>query len=185
LLGGYIAVARSFNFSTCDGKTCDENLWNRAFHGQVFTRLRSTFVLKSIRKTAIRSNVRLKTLRDATCGLGFTPAFAPIAVRIRCHRSGWPLLRIVVVKGATLKATNLKQGLAVEAPAFVAFYRADQDFDGRDWFETEIDFSGSRKLLQCFHVSISKSSADGHGIGVEQCKSDHNSAVFEGFSYLR
>ena len=62
----------------------------RFCQSQLFMGLRSTFVLTSIRKTTIRSNVRLKLLRDATCGLGFTPAFAPIAVRVRCHRSGWP-----------------------------------------------------------------------------------------------
>ena len=63
-----------------------------------------------------------------------------------------------------LKATNLKQCLAVEAMALVAFYRAAEDFDGVDRFELEIGFSDGRKQLQHINVSVSKIAADGQGI---------------------
>jgi hypothetical protein len=53
---------------------------------------------------------------------------------------GCPEHGAVTVKRATFKATNFQQCLAVEAPAFVAFYRADRNFDGADRFELEIDF---------------------------------------------
>lgn len=62
----------------------------------------------------------------------------------------------VTVKRAMLKVTNLKQCLAVEAPALVALYRAVQNFDGVDRFELEIAFSDGGKQLQYFNVSVSK-----------------------------
>jgi hypothetical protein len=59
----------------------------------------------------------------------------------------------VTVRRAMLKATNVKQCLAVEVPAFVAFYRAGQDFKSDDRFELEVKFPAGRKQLQRFHVS--------------------------------
>ena len=50
----------------------------------------------------------------------------------------------VSVKRAMLKATNVKQCLAIEAPAFVAFYRAAQNFAGADTFELEVTFAGAQ-----------------------------------------
>ena len=44
----------------------------------------------------------------------------------------------VTVKRGTLKATNIKQCLAIEVPAFVAFYDASTDYSGADDFELEI-----------------------------------------------
>jgi len=94
------------------------------------------------------------------------------SIRSDCSSGPLPSIRLAVapehgtvtVKRATFKATNMKQCLAVEVPAFVAFYRADQNFDGADRFDLEIDFSESRKQLQHFHVSVSKSPANSHGI---------------------
>jgi hypothetical protein len=94
------------------------------------------------------------------------------SIRSDCSSGPLPSIRLavapehgsVVVKRATFKATNMKQCLAVEVPAFVAFYRADQNFDGADRFELEIDFSEGRKQLQHFHVSVSKSGANDQGI---------------------
>jgi hypothetical protein len=40
----------------------------------------------------------------------------------------------VTVKRGTLKATNVKECLAIEVPAFVAFYRAATDYGGADDF---------------------------------------------------
>jgi hypothetical protein len=61
------------------------------------------------------------------------------SIRSDCSWGPLPSIRLAVapahgtvtVKRATLKATNLKQCLAAEAPAFVAFYRAAHDFRGR------------------------------------------------------
>jgi hypothetical protein len=65
---------------------------------------------------------------------------------------------------AMLKATNLKQCLTVEAPAFVAFYRASQDLKSDDRFELEVSFTAGRKQLQRFHVNISNGPNDGQRI---------------------
>jgi hypothetical protein len=69
-----------------------------------------------------------------------------------------PAHGIVTVKRATLKATNVRQCLAIEVPAFVAFYRAAQNFNGADDFELEVTFSGGRKEIQNFRVSVAGAS---------------------------
>jgi hypothetical protein len=61
----------------------------------------------------------------------------------------------VTVRRATLKATNVKQCLAAELPAFVAFYRPKADFATDDHFELEVSFAAGRKQIQRCHVTIS------------------------------
>lgn len=69
----------------------------------------------------------------------------------------------VSVKRGMLKATNVKQCLALDVPAFVAFYRASADFAGADEFDLEITFASGRKELQHFRVSVAGGGA-GQGI---------------------
>jgi len=68
------------------------------------------------------------------------------------------------VKRGTLKATNVKQCLATEVPAFVAFYRAALGYNGADEFDLEISIAG-RKQRQHFRVSVSNG-AGGGGDGI-------------------
>src|SRR5580658_9316664 len=85
------------------------------------------------------------------------------SIRPDCTSGPLPAIRLasppahgtVIVKRGTLKATNFKQCLATEVPAFVAFYRAAQDFSGADEFELEIAQAGGRKQLQHFRVDVS------------------------------
>ena len=85
------------------------------------------------------------------------------SIRPDCTSGPLPAIRLasapahgtVSVKRATLKATNFKQCLAIEVPAFVAFYRAAQDFSGADEFELEISFAGGRKQIQRIRVNVS------------------------------
>ena len=63
-----------------------------------------------------------------------------------------------------LKATNVKQCLAIEVPALVAFYRAASDFRGADTFQLEITFPGGRKEIQTFRVNVASGAAGGQGI---------------------
>jgi hypothetical protein len=94
------------------------------------------------------------------------------AIRPDCTSGPLPAIRLasapghgtVNVKRATLKATNFKQCLATEVPAFVAFYRAAQGFSGSDEFELEISFTGGRKETQHFRVSVASDPAGGQGI---------------------
>ncbi len=70
----------------------------------------------------------------------------------------------VSVKRAMLKATNVKQCLAIDVPAFVAFYRAAANFSGVDAFELEINFAGGRKEIQRFRMTVSSAASGGQGI---------------------
>jgi len=68
----------------------------------------------------------------------------------------------VTVKQGKWTATNYKQCLAVEVPAFVAFYRSRSDFEGVDIVTLEIKYPGGRTELQKISVSVS-TSATGKG----------------------
>jgi hypothetical protein len=70
----------------------------------------------------------------------------------------------VSVKRATLKATNVKQCLAIDVPAFVAFYRAAQNYIGADDFELEVTFAAGRKELQRIRVLVAGDPGRGQGI---------------------
>jgi len=93
-------------------------------------------------------------------------------IRQDCTSGPLPAIRLlappahgaVTVKRGMLKATNFKQCLATEVPAFVAFYHAAGDFNGTDEFELEISFAGGRKQLQHFRVNVSNNPAAGRGI---------------------
>jgi hypothetical protein len=94
------------------------------------------------------------------------------SIKQDCTSGPLPAIRLVTppahgtitVRRATLKATNFKQCLATDVPAFVAIYHALQDFNGTDEFEIEVNFSGGRKQTQHFHVSVSKTPNGGQGI---------------------
>ena len=94
------------------------------------------------------------------------------SIRPDCTSGPLPAIRLAVapahgavsVKRATLKATNVKQCLAIDVPALVAFYRAAPSFAGADEFELEITFAGGRKEIQHFRVSVSNAANGGQRI---------------------
>jgi len=93
------------------------------------------------------------------------------SIRPDCTSGPLPAIRlaqapahgVVTVRRAMLKATNVKQCLAIDVPAFVAFYRAAPDFRGADKFEFEVTFASGRKEIQKFRVSVAGAN-DGQGI---------------------
>jgi hypothetical protein len=93
-------------------------------------------------------------------------------IRPDCTSGPLPAIRLVtppthgavIVKRGTLKATNLKQCLATEVPAFIAFYRAAESYSGTDEFVLELSLAGGRKQLQRFRVNVSTSPGGGQGI---------------------
>lgn len=93
-------------------------------------------------------------------------------IRPDCTSGPLPTIRLAVapkhgavkVKRGTLKATNFKQCLAAEVPVFVAFYRAADGFSGADEFALEIVWTGGRKELQVYRVSIAGERGAGQGI---------------------
>jgi hypothetical protein len=60
----------------------------------------------------------------------------------------------VTVKRARVTATNVKQCLAVEVPAFVAFYRSRADFVGVDILTLEVTFPGGKTEVQRFSITV-------------------------------
>jgi hypothetical protein len=94
------------------------------------------------------------------------------SMRADCTAGPLPAIRLAVapehgtvtVRRATLKATNVKQCLATELPAFVAFYRPKSDSAKDDRFELEVSSAGGRKQIQRFHVIILNGASEGQQI---------------------
>jgi hypothetical protein len=94
------------------------------------------------------------------------------SMRADCTAGPLPAIRLsvapehgsVTVRRAMLKATNLKQCLATELPALVAFYRPKADSSNEDRFELEVSFAANRKQIQRFHVTISTGASEGQRI---------------------
>src|SRR5580693_5552654 len=91
-------------------------------------------------------------------------------IRPDCTSGPLPAIRLATppahgnVKRGTLKATNIKQCLAIEVPAFVAFYHASADYSGADVFELEIGLPNGQKRRERVHVTVTRSSSAGEGI---------------------
>jgi uncharacterized membrane protein len=93
------------------------------------------------------------------------------SMRADCSAGPLPAIRLaiapdhgtVTVRRATIKATNVKQCLVAELPAFVAFYRA-KDSSNEDRFELEVSFAAGHKQIQRFHVVISNGASEGQRI---------------------
>jgi len=94
------------------------------------------------------------------------------SMRADCTAGPLPAIRLsvvpehgtVTVRRATLKATNVKQCLAAELPALVAFYRPKPDSANDDRFELEVSFAAGRKQIQRFHVTISSGANEGQRV---------------------
>jgi hypothetical protein len=79
-----------------------------------------------------------------------------------CTPAPLPVIRLVAppahgkvsVKQAHLRATNLKQCLGVELPAFVAFYRSAPNYIGQDIFTLEVIGSDGKTQVQRITVTI-------------------------------
>jgi hypothetical protein len=80
-----------------------------------------------------------------------------------CTSGPLPTLRLaappsagkVVVKSAKAKATNYKACLAVEVPAYVAFYKSPPNFTGHDVLTIEVKYAGGRTEMQKITVNVS------------------------------
>jgi hypothetical protein len=67
----------------------------------------------------------------------------------------------VVVKTAKMKATNYKACLALEVPAYVAFYTSPPDFLGDDVLTVEVKYLSGRTEIQKITVKVV-------GVGAQQ-----------------
>ena len=92
-------------------------------------------------------------------------------VRNDCTAGPLPAVRLVTppahgqvtVKQGKLRATNVKQCLGMELPAFIAIYRSAQDFIGQDIFMLEVTGAGGKTQLQRITVTVMKATP-GQGI---------------------
>jgi len=92
-----------------------------------------------------------------------------INVQPDCTSGPLPTIRLisppasgkVVVKSAKVKATNYKACLALEVPAYVAFYKSPADFIGNDFLTIEVKFAGGRTEIQKITVTVT-------GVGAQQ-----------------
>jgi hypothetical protein len=92
-------------------------------------------------------------------------------IRKDCTAGPLPVVRLVTppahgkvtVKQGNLRATNIKQCLGMELPAFVAIYRSAQDFIGQDTFTLEVIGAGGKSQMQRITVTVMKPGA-GQGI---------------------
>ena len=69
----------------------------------------------------------------------------------------------ITVKRGKVTATNYKQCLALEVPAFIAFYRSRSDFAGVDAMTLSIKYPGGKTEVQ--HISVTVG-AGGPGKGI-------------------
>ena len=92
-----------------------------------------------------------------------------INVRPDCTSGPLPTIRLVsppasgkvVLKSGRVKATNYKACLALEVPAYVAFYKSPPDFVGNDFLTIEVKYAGGRTEIQKITVTVS-------GVGAQQ-----------------
>ena len=93
------------------------------------------------------------------------------SIRRDCTAGPLPVVRLlsppahgkVTVKQGRLRATNMKQCLGMELPAFVAIYRSVPDFIGQDNFTLELIDVGGKAQIQQITVTLMRAGS-GQGI---------------------
>lgn len=95
-----------------------------------------------------------------------------VNVRPDCSSGPLPSIRLtahprngkVTVKRAKVTATNYKQCLALQVPAFVAIYRSKPAFGGMDQMTLEVSYPNGRTEIQKIKVLVGESSLPGKKI---------------------
>ena len=90
------------------------------------------------------------------------------ALRQDCTAGPLPVVRLVTppthgnvtMKQGRLRATNIKQCLGMEVPAFIAIYRSAKDFIGEDNFTLEVTGAGGKTQLQRITVTVMAAGGD-------------------------
>ena|SRR5262245_58295687 len=88
-------------------------------------------------------------------------------VREDCTAGPLPIVKLVTppahgkvtMKQGRLRATNLKQCLGVEVPAFIAIYRSAKEFFGEDNFTLEVTEASGKSQIQRIIVTITGAGA--------------------------
>lgn len=88
----------------------------------------------------------------ATVKKDCTPGPLPTVKLHQAPRNG-----VVVVKRGRVRATNIKNCLAIEVPAFIAFYKSRPDFKGEEELELEIIGANGKSRIQKVRVNVNGS----------------------------
>ena len=83
-------------------------------------------------------------------------------IRNDCTAGPLPAVRLVIppahgkvtVRQGKLRATNVRNCLGLEVPAFVAIYRSARDFIGQDRFTLEVVGSNGKSQIQQITVTV-------------------------------
>jgi hypothetical protein len=87
-----------------------------------------------------------------------------VTINADCTSGPLPVIRLaappahgkITVKRGRLQATNLKQCLGADLPAFVALYRSEPDYIGKDEFAIEVIGANGKKQIQHIAVTLTK-----------------------------
>jgi hypothetical protein len=90
-----------------------------------------------------------------------------INIRPDCTSGPLPTIKLnsppangqVTVRRANVSATNYKQCLALQVPAYVAIYRSHANFSGVDTLELEVKLPNGRVEMQKFQITVGSSPA--------------------------
>jgi hypothetical protein len=106
-------------------------------------------------ETTVERSVKTLPNRDTQIGIFLN-------VLPDCTSGPLPTIRLVsppaagkvIVKTAKAKATNYKACLALEVPAYVAFYKSPPEFLGDDVLTIEVKYAGGRTEFQKITVKV-------------------------------
>jgi hypothetical protein len=115
----------------------------------------------SAQEQTVEREVKARAGREIRVGTYFS-------LRPDCTAGQLPAIRLVenpangtvAVRSGKVRATNVRQCLAVEVPAFIAFYRSKPDFSGTDTFLIEVKSSAGKIHHQRIRVVVQSSGGD-------------------------
>ena len=121
-------------------------------------------ILAAAQEATVQREVKGKPDTNINAGIFAT-------IRKDCTAGPLPAVRLVTppahgkvtVKQGKLRATNVKNCLGMELPAFVAIYRSARDFVGQDRFTLEVVGSNGKTQVHQVTVTVMQS---GHGQGI-------------------
>ena len=121
-------------------------------------------ILAAAQEATVQREVKGKPDTNINAGIFAT-------IRKDCTAGPLPAVRLVTppahgkvtVKQGKLRATNVKNCLGMELPAFVAIYRSARDFVGQDRFTLEVVGANGKTQIQQVTVTVMQA---GHGQGI-------------------
>ena len=114
--------------------------------------------------STITASAQVQSVSRVASGQPNTDIRVGVYVNVRPDCTSGPLPSIqltsppengkVTVKKARVTATNYKQCLALEVPAFVALYRSNADFVGVDVLTLEVKFPDGKTQVERISVTV-------------------------------